>query len=78
MGAPLEIRQEAWVYSAKFGSSHSDTLMIPVDHLGYGVSLGDLNWNGLDITDGQGVFLGEGRLLIKGTGAALIVVQKKG
>ncbi|MEN9724461.1 MAG: hypothetical protein RJB38_2447 [Pseudomonadota bacterium] len=73
-GAPLPIRQELWVYVARFENQRFE-ISIPRSKIGYGISTGTLKWNERPLQDGDGTSLSSGTLSVEGTGAAMILIQ---
>lgn len=75
--APLLVEQKVELWAAIL-QAETQTLLIKENTMAYGVSIGDLEWNGIKVSDGAGIRLGEGKLEVKGTGQAVIIVQEIG
>lgn len=75
-GAPLLIEASAslWVSLLDKENFNFD---IDKNSSAYAVSIGELNWNGIDVEDGAGIFLSGGLIEVKGTGQAIIIIQTK-
>lgn len=74
--APLIIRQDVWLYAAKINGDEQ-TFDIPEGKFAYAVSIGDLSWNGKAVKDGDGLVIQNGKLAIKGTGQAIVILQNR-
>ncbi|MFV3407954.1 pirin family protein [Bdellovibrio bacteriovorus] len=74
--APLILRQNVWMYVAKF-ENDEQVFEIPEDKFAYAVSIGKLAWSGKDLKDGDGLVAQNGKFSIKGTGQAIVILQKK-
>ncbi len=72
--APLSIRQQARLYASSLSWSEA-YLRVPDGHAAYGVSIGELAWNGQTMGDGDGVHVEAGGILVEGTGQAVVIVQ---
>lgn len=72
--APLIIKQEAWFYVAKI-ENEEVSLQIPPGKIGYGLSIGELSWNGVKFSDGDGIIVESGLIRVQGKGQAIIILQ---
>lgn len=75
-GAPLIIRQNAWFYVANLENDAEEFFSIPLDRIAYAISLGSLSWNDLHAQDGDGLFLSAGSVKVRGSGQAIIILQR--
>lgn len=73
-GAPLLIEPDVKLWAAVI-ENESVKFEVEKDQSVYAVSIGKLNWNGTEVSDGAGMFLTEGALEVKGSGQAIIIIQ---
>lgn len=72
--APLLVRQDVTLHAAILNGGEA-TLEIPEGRVGYGISIGDLQWNQTSVGDGDGLFIRPGALQVAGVGQSLLITQ---
>ncbi|MCM2350192.1 MAG: pirin family protein [Bacteriovoracaceae bacterium] len=75
-GAPLLIEANVKLWASLLDNENFN-FDIDKNSSAYAVSIGGLNWNGIDIEDGAGIFLSDGLIEVKGTGQAIIIIKTK-
>lgn len=74
--AELSIRQNVWMYVARLKDENAE-FIVPDDKFAYVISVGNLNWNEFALQDGDGALIQSGRIVIKGSGQAIVILQNK-
>lgn len=74
--ADLLLRQNVWMYVARLHEEHEE-FVVPDDKFAYIVSVGNLTWNGSTLQDGDGALIQSGKIEIKGSGQAIVILQNK-
>lgn len=73
--AKIKIRQELWLYASLVSGIQKFT--IPSHQFGYGVFIGNLKLNQLDLFDGDGALLVSGEYEVTGEGQFILILQSK-
>jgi redox-sensitive bicupin YhaK (pirin superfamily) len=71
----LIIRQDLWFYASVV--SGIQKFDIPNCQFGYGVFIGNLKLNHLDLSDGDGALLDSGEYQVAGKGQFILILQNK-
>lgn len=74
--ADLILRQNVWMYVARLHDEYEE-FVVPDDKFAYVVSIGSLAWNGSMLQDGDGALIQSGKIGIKGSGQAIVILQNK-